>query len=319
MTEANSDDRLLDEAIDLMIRFQNDPDNPVTMELIRAWRGRGEQHENVWKRVSTVHGASGKILNEKRRIERQDSLSLSRRKLMIGWFTAFAAGGAVWSWGPRMLVRARADYITAKSEIRKIALPDGSTATLGPESAIALDFQSDRRNIALLEGMSFFEVASDAKRQFCVECGNLATTALGAAFEMSHDAGLLTVSVDHGLVDVRASGSVLQTGEELGENQWITFDPSSGSVDRGQRASGQVAAWRDNLIIAEKEAVSALVARIGRWIPGKIIIADPSIGGWRVSGIFDLSDPIRALQAAVLPAGARVRHISSLVTLISPI
>ena len=31
-------DRLLDEAIDLLIRQQNDPENPVAAEMIRAWR-----------------------------------------------------------------------------------------------------------------------------------------------------------------------------------------------------------------------------------------------------------------------------------------
>ena len=38
-------DRLLDEAIDLVIRLQNDPDNPVALEMIRAWRARGAVHE----------------------------------------------------------------------------------------------------------------------------------------------------------------------------------------------------------------------------------------------------------------------------------
>ncbi|WP_430512610.1 hypothetical protein [Pannonibacter phragmitetus] len=33
--------RLLNEAIDLVIRLQNDPANPVALEMIRAWRARG--------------------------------------------------------------------------------------------------------------------------------------------------------------------------------------------------------------------------------------------------------------------------------------
>ncbi|WP_155734624.1 FecR/PupR family sigma factor regulator, partial [Brucella intermedia] len=72
MNETTPDqERLLDEAIDLIIRLQNDPGNPVAIELIRAWRARGPRHEEVWARVSKAHGASGKILTEKRRIERR--------------------------------------------------------------------------------------------------------------------------------------------------------------------------------------------------------------------------------------------------------
>lgn len=312
-------DRLLDEAIDLVIRYQNDPENPVAVEMIRAWRTRSPQHEQVWARVSKVHGASGKILSEERRRERRQSLGLTRRNLMIGGFTALGTGLAAYALGPRIVVQARADYQTAKSEKRRIELPDGSVATLGPESAIALDYRKDRRTVDLLAGMSFFEVASDASRPFSVLSGRLKATALGTAFDVSNDGGILTVSVDHGLVAVRLADAVLDGGEKLGDGQWITFDPSSGGIDRGRRERGQIASWRDNLIIAEKEAVSALVARIGRWMPGRVLIADPSIGRQRVSGVFDLNDPLRALQAVVHPAGGRVRRMSSFVTVISPI
>jgi len=312
-------DRLLDEAIDLVIRYQNDPENPVSAEMIRAWRTRSPLHDQIWARVSKVHGASGKILSEERRRERRRNLGLTRRNLVLGGFTATGAGLAAYAFGPQIVLQARADYRTAKGEKRRIELPDGSVATLGPESAITLNYRDERRTVDLLAGMSFFEVAGDPARPFSVLSDGLSATALGTAFDVSNDGGILTVSVDHGLVDVRLAAPVLGDGEKLGDGQWITFDPSSGGIDRGTRESGQVAAWRDNLVIAQKEAVSALVARIGRWVPGRVVIADPSIGRQRVSGVFDLNDPLRALEAAVHPAGGRVRRISSFVTVISPI
>jgi transmembrane sensor len=221
--------------------------------------------------------------------------------------------------GPGLLLQARADYITAKGEFRQIDLPDGSTAMLGPDSAISLDFHSAGRIVDLLAGMSFFEVASDPNRPFSVLSGTFSATALGTGFDVSNDAGVLSVSVDHGFVSVRASDTVLETGEKLAAGEWLMFDTSSGSFDRGLRESGQIASWRDNLVIAEKETVAALVARIGRWIPGKIVLADPFIGRQRVSGVFDLTNPLLALQAVVHPTGARVRRVSSLMTVISPI
>ena len=311
--------RLLDEAIDLLIRHQNDPENPVAVEMIRAWRARSAQHEGVWARVSQVHGASGRILTEERRRERRQSLGLTRRNLMVGGFAVLGTGLAGYAFGPQLVLQARADHRTDKGEKRRIELPDGSVALLGPESAIALDYRSDRRRIDLLAGMSFFEVAADAARPFSVVSGGLSATALGTAFDISNDGGILTVAVDHGLVDVRVAAPFLENGEKLSDGQWITVDPSSGGVDRGRRESGQIASWRDNLIVAEKEAVSALVARIGRWVPGRVVVADPSIGRQRVSGVFDLNDPVRALEAVVHPAGGRVRRMSSFVTVISPI
>lgn len=319
MTEAKPDqDRLLDEAIDLIIRYQNDPGNPVAIEMIRTWRARDQQHEEAWARVSNVHGASGTLLNEKRRIERRESLGMTRRNFAIGGMTVLGAGAATYSFGPDILTQARADYSTTKGEVRQIGLPDGSMATLGPQSAIALDFQGDRRTVDLLAGMSFFEVARDPARPFSVTSGTLRGTALGTAFDVSNDAGILTLSVDHGLVEVQAD-TILTTGLKLSEGEWISLDPFSSSIDRGRREAGQIASWRDKLIIAERETITALVARISRWVPGRVVLADPFVGRQRVSGVFDLNDPVRALQAVVHPAGARVRQISSLLTVISPV
>lgn len=320
MSEARPDrDRLLDEAIDLIIRQQNDPSNPVAMDLIQAWRARSPQHEEAWARVSKIHGASGKILHEKRSIERQRQLTPSRRNFMIGGLASLGLGAAAYTFGPNMVLQAQADYITDKGEIRRIDLPDGSTATLGPESAIKLDFRAERRMIDLLAGMSFFEVAGNGKQPFCVRNGNFDVTASGSAFDVSSDTGILAVSVDHGFVDVAASGSVAVSPINLSSGEWATIDPFDGSVDRGLREIGQIASWRDNLLIAERDKVSALVARIGRWLPGRTIVADPYIGNQRISGIFDLHDPLRALRAVVQPTGAHVRQISSFMTVITPV
>jgi transmembrane sensor len=310
-------DRLIDEAIDLMIRRQNAPENPVTAEIIRGWRSRSAHHERAWARVAKVHGASGDILDEKRNRERRSAFAVTRRSFLIGGLVV--SGTAAYSLGPDLLVRRRADFITGKGEIRQVDLPDGSVATLGPQTALALDYGPDRRAVLLLEGMSFFDVAPDSGRVFSVVSRTVHATALGTAFEVSDDTDFLTVSVDHGLVSVRSSEPPLRTEEQLGGGQWITVDRASGRIDRGQREADQIAAWRNNLLFAEKEALAALVARIARWIPGRVIIADPMISRERVSGVFDLTNPVRALQAAVHPTGARVRQVSDLLTVVSPI
>jgi transmembrane sensor len=320
MSEARSDrGRLLDEAIDLVIRHQNDPANPVTNEMIRAWRARSSDHEQTWARVAKVHGSSGAILTEQRRIERRDSLGLTRRNALFGGIATVGLGTLAMSFGPGLLLQARADHMTAKGEIRRTGLPDGSTATLGPESAIALDFRPGQRKIELLAGMCFFEIEEDATQPFSVGCADLQVTTVMAAFDISNDAGLVSVSVNADDVDVRAPDAALAAGERLVAGQWITYDPASGGIDRGEREPAQVASWRDRLVVADRETVAALVARIGRWVPGRVILADPFIGSQRVSGVYDLNDPLRALEAGVHPAGGRVRRVSSIVTVISPV
>jgi transmembrane sensor len=310
-------ERLLHEAIDLIIRLQNDPANPVPLELIGDWRARSPQHEAIWQKVSAAHGMSGKVLRERAVKAKRASSSVTRRKLMIG-----AAGLGVVTAGsafvPNAILQARADYVTAKGEIRRIILSDGSVAVLGPESALALDFASERRGIDLLRGMSYFEVAQDAARPFVVDGGWLSARAHGTAFDMSVDAGLVSVAVASGTVETHAAGLGDWAAAKLPAGQWMTFDPATRQTIGGTRDASQIAAWRRSLLIADREPVSVLVSRISRWCAGRVLLADPSIGKQRVSGLFDLSEPQRALEAVVLPAGGRVHHVSSYLTVIAP-
>ncbi|WP_454516080.1 FecR family protein [Bosea thiooxidans] len=310
---------MTDEAIDLAIRLQNDPGNPVASEMIRAWRSRSPEHERIWARIARLHGATGKILSERRKAERADGHEPSRRLLLVGGAIGLGALGTGYAMLPEIMLRSRADHATGKGETRTLRLPDGTKATLGPDSALALDYSDARRRVELLRGMSFFEVVREPARPFKVTSGDLTATALGTAYDVSNDDGVIQVAVDRGVVEAAVPGIGPSAGLRLEAGDWVSFDLSSSKVERGKLETGQIAAWRDKLIIAEKNSVSTLVARIGRWIPGRIVMADPFIGSQRVSGLFDLSDPVRALEAVVHPAGARVRQISSFVTIISPL
>lgn len=312
-------DRLLDEAIDLIIRYQNDPDNSVTVEMIRSWRGRSTDNEAAWLRVAKIHDASGILLVEKQKRERRDALGLTRRKLMISGFGLAALGTAAYTAGPGLLGNPKADFRTAQGEMREIDLPDGSKAVLGPESAIALDFRMGRRSIELFSGMSFFDVREDTRRPFSVSVNTLRATATLGAFDVSSDAGIFSLGVDHGLVNVRFSNAAVGMISSLGSGDWIAIDPSSGTIDRGKRDADQIGSWRNKVIIAERETIAALAARIGRWMPGRIVIADTSIGKERVSGVYDVSTPLLALEAVVHPAGAKVRQLTPYLTIVSPI
>lgn len=312
-------DRLTDEAIDLVIRLQNDPGNPVSSEMIRAWRARSPEHDRIWARVARLHGAAGKVITERHRSERGEDIEPSRRLLLVGGAIGLGALGAGYTILPEIMLRSRADHATGKGETRMLALPDGTKATLGPDSALAVDYGEARRKVELLQGMAFFEVMREPARPFVVSAGELAATALGTAYDVSNDAGVVQVAVDHGVVEAALPGATSSAALRLGAGDWMSFDPSSNKVERGRLEAGQIAAWRDKLIIAERETVATLVARIGRWIPGRIVMADPFIGSQRVSGLFDLNDPVRALEAVVHPAGARIRQVSSFVTIISPI
>ena len=322
MADPSEERRLFREAADLAIRLQNDPANPVSVQMARAWADRSPDHMAAWARVAEIHGMTGKILADQRKAGATGRLS--RRSFVVGGMVGLGTVGAGSLMLPDALMRLRADHFTQTAEIRRVELPDSSVMTLGPDSAVAVSYSDTRRTISLLAGMAYFEVANDRLRPFSTVAGPVTAVALGTAFDMSSDAGFVTVSVEHGVVETRApdegaGGAGQNARERLEAGQWITFAPSQGPAIRGSRDLLQIAAWRGGMIVAEQETVSAMVARISRWIPGRVVVADPSLGRRVVSGVFDLRDPMRALEAVARPFGAKVRGIGSVMTVISSI
>ena len=315
MSEAPTErDRLIEEAFDLVIRLQSDPSNPVAAERIRAWQAKSPAHEMAWQEVSEIYGMTGQILRERRHAEEAERKP-SRRHILTGGALCLAAVATGMIAAPAILLRTKADIITATAEVRQLALPDGSTATLGPRTAIALGFSETARRVELLEGMALFDVRDDPALPFQAIGGALTASTHGASFDLASEDDSLAVSVERGHLDISFSQGV--AGERLEAGQWLAFDQTRLTAQHGTRSSGGIAPWRDGLIVADGQQISTVVAQIGRWQSGRVVIANPSLGTRHVSGVFDLRRPIEALEAVVHPYGGNVRQITPYLTVIS--
>jgi transmembrane sensor len=287
--------------------------------MVRQWRARSAAHERTWAEVAEIHGMAGSVLKNRRSAARRAKLGLTRRNVILGigaGLGTLAAGKVILPWA---ILNARADHITRTAEISRIPLPDGSVATLGPDSAIALAYSDQLRRIDLLAGMSYFDVADDGHRPFQVAAERMSATASSAAFDISIDDGYLSFGVNRGVLDVRMQDPSQQLSERVAAGKWLSINDSTLALERGARDPSQIAAWRDGMIVAEREAVSSVVTRIARWLPGQVVMADPTLASRRVSGVFDLAHPIAALEAVVHPFGGHVRQLSSYLTVISPV
>lgn len=153
------EDRLFDEAEDLLIYIQTDPDNPIPLEMAKRWLARGAAHERVWVAALQIHGwrqGACRLLPSGAQGRLYDFAPNTH-----GWraFERSRPGGWYDLPGPRLVLRARADELTGTGEVRRIELADGSIITLGPDSAFKHVFTAAYRHIELLQGMAFFEIA----------------------------------------------------------------------------------------------------------------------------------------------------------------
>ena len=91
----------------------------------------------------------------------------------------------------------------------------------------------------------------------------------------------------------------------------------AGTVVRGERAPGDIAAWRDGRLIVNDETVAAVIDRLRPHYRGVILLADGDLAGRSVTGVYSLADPLAALRTIGQTHRAKVRRITPWMVVIS--
>lgn len=236
-----------------------------------------------------------------RRSSAKPSLRVRRRTALA---TAIAASITVLV-APSVWLRATTDVLTGSGQIKTVRLPDGSTATLGPNSAIRLDFANGHRNVELAAGQAFFDVRHDPVHPFEVETGDVRTTVLGTAFDVRRLGESTRVGVNRGSVRVRSktAQAVLAAGN------WAEIDRDE-AMARGQQAPDLAGAWQAGKAFVRNRTIAEVIEEIRPWQNGRILLMDERLGTQRVTGIYDVSDPASALALLVNPYGGRIIQVT---------
>ncbi|GFE75409.1 sensor [Novosphingobium sp. TCA1] len=236
-----------------------------------------------------------------------------RRGLSRRWVpTALAASlalvvvvGAANDWPTRW----RADAMTAPGEQRTIAMPDGSHILLNTRSAVAFDYAPGRRTVRLLKGEAAFTVAPDRRRPFTVEAGGGSTTALGTRFLVRTLDDGAQVSVTEHRVRVSVPAAQGRTAE-VGEGQSIRY---RGERGLGPLETGKVAdadAWTQGFLTFEDRPLSEVVAELGRYHSGYLQVIGGDVRARRVSGVFNIHDPVGAIAKLQASLGLRSTRLT---------
>lgn len=241
---------------------------------------------------------------------------IGRRQVLA--FSGIAAAACLMAVvvGPDLLRDLRSDYATGTAETRTIQLPDDSTVTLAPESAITVAYTPGDRQIRLLAGEAFFEVAPNPDRPFRVAAEAVDITVLGTAFEVRRGEDETDVAVSHGVVRVDNATADPPVTETLtaGQSVRVTW---AGRAERSHSPVERVAAWRRNQLIARDEPLGIVVDQLRRYYTGKIIVTDDALAARPVTGVYNLADPVEALRGIARAQNAVVRRVTPWVVLVS--
>ena len=335
MTRDEPSDRRLEEAMDWLLRLQEAPDDPALRDGVEAWLSADPDHRRAWDQARKTWQIMGEVTPATSGTwERETGPAPApapspapppatpkaargsgrsrRRRLGLSLAALAAAACLALAFGPSLLLRLQADHVTAAAETRRLTLEDGSVLHLAPESAVDLRFTDEGRNVALLAGEAFFEVAPDARRPFVVEAEGLRARAVGTAYGVGISTGTISVEVESGTVGVRSDATAPPVDLRLGLGQALRFDRDAKTTSLERRAPGDMATWRHGELLVTDASVAEVVEALRRYQRGWIVIADDRLAARRVNGIYDLRDPDGALRALVHPAGGQVLEITPL-------
>ena len=216
---------------------------------------------------------------------------------------------------PEAWLRMRADHRSGPA-VTTIALADGSRAVLDAGSAIAVHFNGGGREIALLRGRAWFEVAPVAGRPFRVTADGGVVEDISTAFAVSRGADAVETGVEQGRVRVAAKEAggwtYLQAGQRAGF-------AAGGSVTRLQdTAPDRIAPWRQGELLLQAATVADAVVQVGRYRHGPTFLRGDFTALPAISAALRIDRPDQALDTLAGTAGLRVTRLPLGVAIVQP-
>lgn len=345
------EDQVSQQALHWLIMLKDRPDDRDIHIKFDAWLAQSDAHEAAWGEAQRTWSAIGRTFPlHTDQWHRQSTLSspveavslpaeipaddsfqqapttapttsattptrASRRKVLIAAAVGFAACLVLAL--PTVRLWWIADFHTGAGETSRVALKDGSILHLSADSAARIAYEQDRRQVTLLKGEAFFEVAPDSARPFRVEADEWTTTVRGTAFDVVLDKRGASIAVEHGTVVVGSHAPAPFGDRTLGPGDWVRLERQRGVVASGRAQASQAGAWRNGWMVVKSRSVADVTNDLRRYHRGFILLTDQRLGSRLVSGVYDLRHPEEALRAVVQPHSAVVRQVTPYLLVVS--
>lgn len=201
-------------------------------------------------------------------------------------------------------------YQTARGEVLRVPLEDGSVITLNTATKVDVDFRKGQRSIHLISGEGYFEVAHDTARPFIVSADDYTVKAIGTAFTVRRPTPQsLLVVVQEGIVEIgRKHGPPLRL--EAGARVTISLEEAAPAISAldGEQLTQELA-WREGKIALTGQTLSEAAAAFNRYNAVPIDVA-PELAQLEVVGWFSANDPLGFSRAVAETMDADVEVTS---------
>ncbi len=199
------------------------------------------------------------------------------------------------------------DYLTGNGQMSMIDLPDGTRVTLAPDTALDLAYADGHRDLRLVHGRAYFDVAHDEAHPFAVEAAGRVVTALGTRFDVDMMPGIIRVVLAQGSVSISRApnAKAMQPPVRLSPGQaFVAVGNRPGTVSATNVDRDLV--WREGFLSFDNRPLSEVIEKLNRSTRAQIFIRDPKVAAMRVTAQFRTGNVEKFGRALALALPVRV-------------
>jgi ferric-dicitrate binding protein FerR (iron transport regulator) len=183
----------------------------------------------------------------------------------------------------------------------KIELPDGTEVWLNDGTTFRYpeSFSGKKREV-FVDGEAYFEVESNPKNPFVVNNPMMNTEVTGTRFNINAYSAdkYFEATLVQGKVSLKKNNQTF----EMKPGEQVQFDAQNEKIVQKNIATENATAWIDGKLIFTDEKLGIAIKKIGRWYNVEIILADPTLNDYLLTGTFrdeKLDQTLRMISLAL--------------------
>jgi transmembrane sensor len=210
-------------------------------------------------------------------------------------------------------------YRTSVGERSTVTLPDGSVATLNTDTVLRVGFTRKTRGVHLVRGQALFEVAHGKARPFEVYAGDRVITAIGTVFDVRLQGGDVKVALVEGRVRVQSRAPAPARADPTPQVIMAPGELLDAPLEAPMRVQnvdvGRETSWRSGVLVFDETPLAEAVAELNRYSRERLVINDPAIADFHVTGVFKTGDMNRFARTVyeILPVDLETRSDGTIV------
>jgi len=304
LSSTNLPENVFEQACTWFIKLQGENVTPQMHQDFSQWLASDSLNPKAWQEVQLLF-ASLEIPAKK--IRANDGvtpvINIPKQSNRVK-FISYAIAASVlifvsltFNFQTTLIQNFESDYYTTTGSQKLINLADGSRLLLNTDSAVTIDIASNVRQVSLLRGEVFFEVAHAPQRPFWVIAGEARARVTGTEFSVGRTKDNVTITVAKGRVETSVNNhddeiTPLVPGESAHYQGTNLISFQAVDVDK-------TLAWRNGQMVFVQQSLNEVVEQINRYRPGLLIIRDEQLKKRAVTAVFSveqLDEAIKALE-----------------------